>query len=133
MSTSVASRQSAPSATVPRRTALVTGGTTGLGNAIARRLHDAGHTVLVTYHAGGKNPDKWLAAEAEQGYTFRAYPIDIADYESCLAVAERIAADNLQVDILVNNAGVTRDRTVRKLDKGGGDDVVGAQLCAMID
>jgi len=133
MSTSVASRQSAPSATVPRRTALVTGGTTGLGNAIARRLHDAGHTVLVTYHAGGKNPDKWLAAEAEQGYTFRAYPIDIADYESCLAVAERIAADNLQVDILVNNAGVTRDRTFRKMDKESWDVVLRTNLDSMFN
>src|SRR5690625_7805319 len=102
MSTSVASRQSAPSATVPRRTALVTGGTTGLGHAIARRLHDAGHTVLVTWHAGhGKNIDDWISTQKAQGYTFRAFPVDVSDYDSCQALARQIQDAGSQVGILI--------------------------------
>lgn len=112
-----------------KRTALVTGGQGGIGQAIARAFHDAGHQVLVTYLPGTEAASEaWLAAQAGDGYSFKAYEADVADYGSCERLAQKIAADGLQVDILVNNAGITRDATLKKLTKENWDAVLRTNL-----
>ncbi|HEY9279599.1 MAG TPA: acetoacetyl-CoA reductase [Eoetvoesiella sp.] len=110
------------------RTALVTGGLGCLGEAIARALHDAGHTVLVTYSPGHQNVQEWLDSMAAEGYQFSAYPVDVADYDSCMACAELINTAGHQIDILINNAGITRDATFRKLTKIDWDAVLRTNL-----
>lgn len=102
-----------------QRTALVTGGNRGLGAAIAHALHDAGHRVIVTHTLGNTTIGQWLEAQATQGYIFTAYGVDISEYESSQELARNIHADGHRIDILVNNAGITRDATLRKLDKAG--------------
>ncbi|MDM9560416.1 acetoacetyl-CoA reductase [Bordetella petrii] len=102
-------------------TALITGGLGGLGVAIARALHQAGHRVLLTHSPGNRHVASQLAALRSAGYTCSAYEADVADYESCRRLGERIRADGHLVDILVNNAGITRDASFRKLDKPGWD------------
>jgi len=114
------------------RTALVTGGMGGLGEAIARTLHDAGHAVLVT-QAKGEDAPAWLARQAMDGYAFKAYGVDVADYASCERMAESIAADGHAVDILVNGAGITRDATFRKLTKDNWDAVLRVNLDSMFN
>ena len=114
-----------------QRCALITGGTTGLGEAIARKLHDAGHTVLVTHFAGSEGADEWLTAQAADGYRFKVYDVDVSDYDSCQEAANRIEADGYQVDILVNNAGITRDGTFRKMVKEKWDAVLRTNLDSM--
>lgn len=114
-------------------TALVTGGTGGLGQAIARALHDRGHTVLVVHSPGNDHVPAWLRAQADDGYTFHAYGADVADEASCLAMAERIRADGHRVDILVNNAGITRDGTFRKMRKPAWDSVLRTNLDSMFN
>jgi acetoacetyl-CoA reductase len=98
-----------------KRTALVTGGTRGLGEAIAQRLFDDGCDVIVTHTLGNANSDDWLEAQKADGRTFVAHPVDVADAVSCAALADRLQADGRIVDILVNNAGITRDATFKKL------------------
>lgn len=111
-----------------QKTALVTGGMGGLGEAIARAFHDAGIRVLVT-HARDEGPAKeWLAAERDKGYGFTSYDVNVADFKSCQRMAERLHADGHQVDILVNNAGITRDATLGKLDKENWDAVLRVNL-----
>ncbi|WP_211368959.1 acetoacetyl-CoA reductase [Pseudoxanthomonas jiangsuensis] len=111
-----------------QRTALVTGGMGGLGEAIARALHDAGHRVLVTHSRTDEAAQVWLKKEADLGYSFQSYDVDVADFDSCLRMAQRIQADGHQVDILVNNAGITRDATFRKMDKVNWDAVLRTNL-----
>lgn len=115
------------------RCALITGGTTGLGQAMARKLHDAGHTVLVTHVAGGAGADQWLRDQAADGYRFKVYEVDVADFDACQATAARIHADGHQVDILVNNAGITRDGTFHKLLKEKWDAVLRTNLDSMFN
>jgi acetoacetyl-CoA reductase len=110
------------------KVALVTGGMGGIGEAISVRLLDAGHQVLVTYSPSNKNVDSWLAKMDEGGRKFRAYPADVADYESCERCAAQIRAEVGAVDILVNNAGITRDASFKKLDKQAWDAVVRTDL-----
>jgi acetoacetyl-CoA reductase len=113
------------------RCALITGGTSGLGEAMARRLHDAGHTVLVTHPANAPGADEWLEQQAEAGYRFQVYEVDVSDYDSCQELGRRIEADGHQVDILVNNAGITRDATFRKMGKDKWDAVLRTNLDSM--
>ena len=93
------------------RFALVTGGTRGIGAAIARRLLHDGYRVAVTYHGND------AAAQAFTKDTgIRAYKWDAADFTACQAGVHQAEADAGQpVDILVNNAGVTRDATLHKM------------------
>lgn len=113
---------------VARRTALVTGGLGGLGEAIARSLHDAGHKVLVTHSPGNDHVPMWLKEQADASYDFLAYAVDVADFESCKQLAAQLAAGGHTVDILVNNAGITRDATLRKLSEANWQAVLRTNL-----
>ncbi len=111
-----------------QRTALVTGGMGGLGEATAEVLHRAGHKVLVAYSPEHDEPGPWLARQAERGLHYAAYPVDVSDEVSCQAMARQIEADGHQVDILINNAGITRDSTFRKMEKTAWDAVLRTNL-----
>jgi acetoacetyl-CoA reductase len=100
----------------------------GLGEAISIRLHDAGYRVIVTYSPSNKGADEWLAAMEKAGRAFYAVPVDVADYDSCHECVAKITAEIGPVDILVNNAGITRDMTLRKLDKVNWDAVMRTNL-----
>ena len=110
------------------RVALVTGGMGGLGEAICFKLAALGYTVVATYSPGNTKVDNWLAATKEQGYSFKAYECDVADYDSAQACVAKITAEVGPVDVLVNNAGITRDMTFKKMDKPNWDAVMGTNL-----
>ncbi|XBQ14854.1 MAG: beta-ketoacyl-ACP reductase [Oceanicaulis sp.] len=92
------------------RTALVTGGTRGIGKAISVALKDAGYTVAANY-AG--NDEAAKAFTEETGIA--AYKWSVADYEACAAGIAKVEAEHGPVDILVNNAGITRDAPFHKM------------------
>ncbi|CAN7777709.1 acetoacetyl-CoA reductase [Cupriavidus necator] len=111
-----------------KRIALVTGGMGGLGEAISLRLHDAGYNVVVTHTPGNPNVQDWLATMKAAGRNFRAYAVDVADYDACQTTMAKILAEVGQVDILVNNAGITRDMAFKKMDKVNWDAVIRTNL-----
>ena len=97
------------------RIAVVTGGMGGLGEAIAERLLSDGFRVVVTHSLGNDHVATWLREHSTQQREFVAYPVDVADFESCQQCAARILAEVGPVDVLINNAGITRDSTLRKM------------------
>lgn len=111
-----------------KKVAVVTGGMGGIGEAISVRLHDAGYTVAVTHSPGNSGVGSWLGKMEESGRRFRAYPVDVADYESCQLCVATIREELGSVDILINNAGITRDASFKKLDKVNWDAVMRTNL-----
>src|SRR5205807_7383135 len=88
------------------KTALVTGGSRGIGRAIALELGRAGASVVVGYHSGA---DEAEAVAKEAGG--RAVQADISDPEQ----AKRLVEEAGELDVLVNNAGVTRDGLLARM------------------
>lgn len=110
------------------RVALVTGGMGGLGEAICIKLSELGYKVVTTYSPSNNKVDEWLRAMHNAGYGFKAYPCDVADYDSCAACITQVVKDVGQVDVLVNNAGITRDMTFKKMTKADWDAVIHTNL-----
>ncbi len=100
----------------------------GLGEAISVKLNEAGYKVIVTHSPNNSGVAAWLAAMDAAGKAFRAYPVDVADYDSCQQCVSTIVREVGPVDILVNNAGITRDLTLKKLDKVNWDAVIRTNL-----
>lgn len=109
------------------RVALVTGGTGGIGDAIARRLAASGAKIATNYRNEGK-AQAWLAEMEKLGYVARIYPVDVTNYDGCQTMISQIEADLGPVDILVNNAGITQDTTLRKMSKEQWDSVLSVNL-----
>jgi acetoacetyl-CoA reductase len=110
------------------RIALVTGGMGGLGEAICIKLAALGYQVVTTHSPGNTKAEQWLADMEKQGYKFRAYPCDVADYDSAQQCIGKIAQELGPIDVLVNNAGITRDMTFKKMDKTNWDAVIKTNL-----
>ena len=111
-----------------QRTAVVTGGMGGLGESISTKLHDAGYRVVVTHSPGNANADSWVKQMKARDYNFYAFPIDVADFDSCQQTMSKVQAQVGPVDILVNNAGITRDMTFKKMTKADWDVVIHTNL-----
>ena len=111
-----------------KRVALITGGMGGLGETVSTKMADAGYQVVVTYSPSNKTADKWVGEMKPKGYDFKAYPCDVADFDSAKSCVAKIHAEVGQVDILVNNAGITKDMTFRKMAKADWDAVMRTNL-----
>lgn len=105
------------------RVALVTGGSRGIGAAIAMALKEAGYKVAATY-AG--NDEKAAAFTAETG--IKTYKWDVSDYEACAAGIAQVEGDLGPVEVLVNNAGITRDAPFHKMTPAQWNEVIGTNL-----
>ena len=105
------------------RNALVTGGTRGIGAAIAVALKESGANVAVSY-AG--NDAAAAAFTAETG--IKAYKWSVADYDECVAGIADVEAELGPIDILVNNAGITRDSMFHKLTREAWHEVIDTNL-----
>jgi acetoacetyl-CoA reductase len=94
------------------RIALVTGGTRGLGRAMALALRGRGCRVAATYHS-----DADAARRMEQETGVAVFCWDVADFEACRRGVDAVRAALGPVDVLVNNAGVTADATFHKMNE----------------
>jgi len=92
------------------RVALVTGGTRGIGAAIAKALKAAGYTVAAVYHGNDEAAQKF---KAETGIA--VFKWDVSSFEACAAGVKQVEAELGPIDVLVNNAGITRDAQLHRM------------------
>ena len=108
--------------------ALVTGGTRGIGAAIAVALKDAGHTVASIF-AGNEE-----AASAFNGKTgIKTYKWSVADYDACVNGAKAVEDDLGPIGILVNNAGITRDAMFHRMTPEQWSQVIDTNLSGLFN
>lgn len=105
------------------KVALVTGGSRGMGAAIAKRLAMSGADVVITYvKSAGKAQELVAAIEKESGRKAIAIQADNASHEAVTAAVKQAAATFGRIDILVNNAGIYQykvftEHTVEEYDQ----------------
>lgn len=97
------------------KTALVTGGSRGIGRSICLALAADGANVAVNYASNDKAATETVAMLKDKGVDARAYKANVANDGENHNMFEALRKDFGKVDILVNNAGITRDKTFSKM------------------
>jgi acetoacetyl-CoA reductase len=92
------------------RVAMVTGGTRGIGAAIAKALKAAGYKVAANYAGNDEAAQKF---KSETGIP--VFKWDVSSYDACVAGLQQVAADVGPIEVLVNNAGITRDAMFHRM------------------
>jgi acetoacetyl-CoA reductase len=105
------------------RTALVTGGTRGIGAAISKALSEAGYTVAATY-AGNDE----AAAKFTKETGIKTYKWNVADYDESKAGIDKVEDELGPIDIVVANAGITRDAPFHKMTPQKWKEVIDTNL-----
>lgn len=111
------------------KTALVTGGSRGIGRAVARKLASLGADIAVVY-AGNQEAAEAVCREIQAQYGVRAlaYRCNVADFAAVKQIVSQVKADFGTVHILVNNAGITRDGLAATMREQDFDDVLAVNL-----
>lgn len=106
--------------------ALVTGGSRGIGRAIAMRLAEEGATVVAT----ARDPERVKAWASDTRVSDRIIPaaLEVTDQAAIESLIDSTVEDHGRLDILVNNAGITRDTLVMSMDDEQWDDVIDTNL-----
>lgn len=105
------------------RTAVVTGGTRGIGAAVCVALKEAGYQVATNYFG---NEERAQQFRDETGIA--AFRWDVADFASCEDGIRQVTEQVGQPDILINNAGITRDGVMRKMTRENWQTVIDTNL-----
>jgi 3-oxoacyl-[acyl-carrier protein] reductase len=90
--------------------AIVTGGSRGIGKAVALELISSQVKVAFTYQANREAADTLCKAVQDQGGETLAFQQDVTDFEGAKAMLLAVKARFGRIDMLVNNAGITRDK-----------------------
>lgn len=110
------------------RTALVTGGTRGIGEAISKALKAEGYNVAATY-AG--NDEKAAKFTEETG--IKTYKWNVGDYDESKAGIERVEEELGPIDVVVANAGITRDAPFHKMTPDQWNEVIDTNLTGVFN
>lgn len=110
------------------KVALVTGGSRGIGRAIAVALAREGADVAVVYAGNAAAAEETAAEIAALGRKSKAYRCDVSSFEDTKALVEEVLQEFGELHILVNNAGINRDGLMLSLKEEDYDAVVDTNL-----
>lgn len=108
--------------------AVVTGGSQGIGRAIALKLASLGADIAIPYLGPQETADEVVDACTKLGVKAKAYTVNVADFEAVKAVVKEIKADFGTVNILVNNAGINKDGLLAMMKEQDFDAVIAVNL-----
>lgn len=109
-------------------TALVTGGTRGIGAGICLALKHEGYQVVATYHG---NDERARAFSME--HSIPVYKWDVANYQECVDGVATVTENHGPIDVLVNNAGITRDGFLHKMTPEMWNEVITTNLTSLFN
>ena len=108
--------------------AIITGGTRGIGLAIARRFVTDGYDLLLTFR-GDEEAAKVAEAElADSGQTIKVIAADVSSSDGAQLTIDTALKELGGLDVLINNAGITRDNLIMRMKEDDWDDVMSTNL-----
>ena len=112
-----------------RMTAVVTGGTGGIGTEICKRLA-TNYQVIACYFKDGKHEEakRWQLVQKEQGFDIEILYADLANFSDCETLTSLVMERYGRIDVLVNNAGITQDSSLKKMTVEQWQQVMDANL-----
>ncbi len=110
------------------KTALITGGSRGIGEAIVRKFAAEGANVAFTYISSADRSNALIEDLKDTGVTLKAYQSDASSYEQSEELVKQVLEDFGQVDVLINNAGITRDTLMLRMSEEQWDAVLKTNL-----
>ncbi|MBN2503888.1 MAG: 3-oxoacyl-[acyl-carrier-protein] reductase [Bacilli bacterium] len=110
------------------KTALVTGGASGIGEAISIILGEAGARVVVNYNHSETKARNIVAKLQQSGHQALCYQADVSEFEQAKALVEHAFEAFGNIDILVNNAGITKDQLLLRMSEEDFDLVLKTNL-----
>ena len=110
------------------KTAIVTGGSRGIGRSICIALAKAGANVVTCYANGAEGANETVKYCEEYGVKAMAIKADVANYEDVAAMVAKTKEEFGSVDILVNNAGITKDNLMLKMTEADFEQVIDTNL-----
>jgi 3-oxoacyl-[acyl-carrier protein] reductase len=110
------------------KTAIVTGGSRGIGRAIALQLASKGASIAVNYTSNKESADRVVAEIEELGAAAMAIKADVSNSEEVENLVKEVLNKFGRIDILINNAGVTRDNLLFRMTEKEFDEVLGVNL-----
>lgn len=112
----------------PKRTALVTGGSRGLGRAMALRLAESGHRLVINYARNAAAAEEVVSKITADGGEATAISADVSDEDQVSSLFEQAREAYGSVEVLVNNAGITRDNLLLRMSSSEFDEVISTNL-----
>jgi 3-oxoacyl-[acyl-carrier protein] reductase len=110
------------------KTALITGGSRGIGKGIVETFAAHGAQVAFTYNSSAEAAQGIADAASSQGVTVKAYKSNAADFDQAQELIAQVLEDFGTIDILVNNAGITKDNLLMRMSEEDFDKVIEVNL-----
>lgn len=110
------------------RAAIVTGGSRGIGRAIAKELASRGANIAFNYTRNREMADQLVAELQSSGVRAKAFQADVTDFAASEAMVKAVKTEFGSIDYLVNNAGITRDKLIMMMSKEDWDAVIDTNL-----
>jgi len=110
------------------KTALVTGASKGIGNAVAKKFAEHGANVAFTYLSSVEKGEALEKELASMGIKAKGYRSDASDYTAAEQLINSVVEDFGGLDVLVNNAGITKDNLLMRMTEEMWDTVINVNL-----
>lgn len=110
------------------KTAVITGGYSGIGRAVAEKLASKGADIALVGIGSDDDKQAALRAVGDLGVKVEAYDCDVSDFAAGEAVIKQIIEEFGKIDILINNAGITRDKLMLNMTEAEFDAVIAVNL-----
>jgi len=106
------------------KTALITGGSRGIGEALVKAMAAEGADIAFTYHSSEESAMRVVTEASAGGQKIKAYKSDAANYDQAEQLVKDVVAEFERIDILINNAGITKDTLMLRMGEEQWDKVL---------
>ena len=111
-----------------KETAIITGGSRGIGRAIALKLAESGYQIALIYQGNTEKAEETVSLCKTYGVEAKAYRCDVSSNDEVKTTISEIRKDSDTVSVLVNNAGITRDSLIAMMSYENWESVINTNL-----